>query len=268
MKKDYSADLKNGTFIKKAPITKSEVEIIMSRAAYEISGSTAGFYCPKLHSIDQENGEMTFELLINCKNLRQIFIKKAGFISNTKDLQKLEEIFRRVGKALYQVHSKLVQKSDLEKQALPSQFIDNQNIKDLVFIHGDFTLNNVMYNESLDKIYFIDWSSSPVFEQPANFGPRFWDISFFISSTFYFSFSTFFKISFRKKLIENFLSGYLENHQESTSHFNKKMFSFLSQNNYYNLYRSYWKNKNQSFRDRFFQSISANFLNRFINENH
>lgn len=267
MKKNYSTNLDTGTFVKKAPISKSSVEILMSRAAYEFSGSEAGFYCPKLHSFDKESGEMTFELLVNCKNLRAVFIEKAGFFSSKKDRDKLQEIFKRVGKSLYYIHSKLFQQKDLEKHSLPFQYVENQEINDLVFIHGDFTLNNVMYDESLDKIYFIDWSSSPFFEQPANFGSRFWDLSFFISSTFYFSFSTLSKIVFRKKLIDNFLSGYLENYQESSFSLKRKMFIYLSENNYFNLYRSFWREKNLSIKIRFLQYISKNSLNRYIRNN-
>jgi hypothetical protein len=122
---------------------------------------------------------------------------------------------------------------------------------------------NVFYNQNNEEIYLIDWSTSPVFEFSANFGPRYWDLSSFISSLFYFSFSTFFSYKVRKDLTQAFLSGYLKKSNLDSNIFLNRFQAFLSSYNYYKLYNSVHKSS-KSIIIRFLIAYSNNRLNKFI----
>jgi tRNA A-37 threonylcarbamoyl transferase component Bud32 len=53
-----------------------------------------------------------------------------------------------------------------------------------VYFHGDYTPFNVCFNSARDRLVLVDWSSAAILEQVATFGPRCFDLAWFVACLF------------------------------------------------------------------------------------
>ena len=234
-------DLENGVFRKYVPADKFRCELQMNKEARKLTLNNGLFEVPDIKFADAENYVIEFELIKDIKMLRAFFITNAKFGALSKEKSLLYNLFNRIGKALSLIHNIGQNFDDDSKKTFPKDFFHSKFEKDLVFIHGDFTLSNILYNENSNNLYIIDWSTSPVFDFSANFGPRYWDLSFFVSSLFYFSVSTIFSYQLRISLLKEFLAGYLFEKDIDRKIFSANFKEFFSSYNYYKLYDSIYK---------------------------
>lgn len=207
-----------------------------------------------------ENCKIEFQI-IEPFSFRKSYLQASRFFCAKEKLTVLKELFVRLGEVLAYIHSiKPVSSAD----CFPKGFFEDRFNKqtDEVFIHGDFTMNNIfIYN---NEFTIIDWNTSSLFDFHAEVGPAYWDISFFASSLFNISFTTLFSYQQKKFLMNEFLSSYVEKRALNKKAFLIELKSFLLSYNYYALanYKSVLeKNKNA-----FLLKRSKDQLERFISE--
>ena len=259
---NFSIDSENNLFRKFIPTNKFQHEVDMSKGAYEMASETELFDTPIIKEINSEKNEIDFELLEEITTLRAHFISNFAYSSSAKQLSEFKQLFSRIGKSLNLIHSGKKYFEGISRTTFPDGFFKADFNKDLVYIHGDFTLSNLLYGKN-NKLFIIDWNTSPVYGFSASCGPRYWDLSFFISSLFYFSISTFFSFKVRKELAKEFLSGYLKESDLDTEEFLKEFSEFLNSYNYYKLYDSIYKS-NKSVSEKLLIIYTKNRLNNFI----
>ncbi|MCH2230260.1 MAG: aminoglycoside phosphotransferase family protein [Crocinitomicaceae bacterium] len=228
-------DQEKGLFIKKAPQDKLNNEYQMSSYGYELSQNSKLFQSPK--PIVLSKGELSFELLKDISPLRSFFIKTIKENSTKEALRILKSHFVQLGKVLADIHSG-ENSNGLEKKAFPSDFFNSKWNQDDVTIHGDFTTNNVLFNSNNEGITIIDWSISPIFDFVANQGPRYWDITVFLSSLFLSSIKTYFKTEIRVELAKVFIESYIEaSNIKEVLEFKRNLSEFLLEYHLYKVYK-------------------------------
>jgi len=231
-------DFHNNIFRKYLSKEKFISELEMSQLASDISSTSNLFDTPNLIRSDHDNSILEFELIDNAITLREFFIALAGWGATPKQQSELCNIFYRLGQSIFIIHNRDINSINVSIRKFPSALFSQELIDQSVLIHGDFTLSNILFTRKSERIDIIDWSTSPIFHYSANVGPRYWDLSFFISSLFYLSYSTFFSYQLRGKLVKEFLSGYLHDADLNSAVFLSELSGFLRRYNYYKLYYS------------------------------
>lgn len=232
----FEVNKERKVFIKHLTEAKFRSEWEMSGMGASVALASGFFKTPSIKHAEPEKCVLEFELLTQTATLRKYFIQMAGFGASNEQKVKLERLFERVGRSLASVHEMGKTDDSVTKIAFPDGFIENRFSEESVLIHGDFTLGNLLYDEETDELQIIDWSVSPVFDFAANYGPRYWDLSFFISSLFFCSYSTYFSFDLRNYLIQCFLKAYLSKTNLDKNTFAKALGDFVASYNYYDLY--------------------------------
>lgn len=173
------------------------VEQVKTRRGAEIGDQTGLFYVPRVLFFDPQEGVLEFEHLAGLHNLLAL--------ASRRDPRALD-LAGRAGAALAAVHQRLVLPEE-SKVALAAEWMDppGQN----VFIHGDFTGDNVCYHEPTGRLVIVDWSGAPFMKRVPTFGSRFFDVMWFIVSLFYNRLER--RVSRRAamKLADSFLDAYV-----------------------------------------------------------
>ena len=145
--------------------SKADSEILMSMEMASFSKCQNEFCVPEVIEVDRTNNTIKLEYIGNALTLRQYYIGelKKFFQSN----QKLEAIIKRMAEAISTVHKKFGIQNGIKKYNLPDKY-NFSNVGYNNYLHGDFTLNNILFNLNKNQIYIIDWSTSPVFPFQAN----------------------------------------------------------------------------------------------------
>ncbi len=202
--------------VKKVEASKIELEIEVTKLAYQLSQKTDLFTVPEIVAADLANGTITYRYLENIVPLSALLIN--GELT--------AEIINNVGKSIRFVHQNLVltQKKSLDKSY---DFLDPTQYRS-AFLHGDFTLNNVQYDLTAKKIVILDWSTSTSFGKAGNWGVVYWDLSKFISSIFISAKVSLFYRKEYENLAYQFIKGYTSNQEELLvlKKFGKKSSSF------------------------------------------
>jgi len=202
----FEIDKERKVFIKYLAESKFQSERDMSKLGAEVGQTSGLFSTPTLIQAYSDKCVLEFELLEHTSTLRNYFIEMAGI-------------------------------------DFPDGFIEDRFSETSVLLHGDFTLGNLLYDSTSETLNIIDWSISPVFDFAANHGPRYWDLSFFISSLFFYSYSTYFSFNMRVDLTKSFLVGYLAENDLDRQTFVRELADFVSLYNYYDLYDGHKKVK-------------------------
>lgn len=261
--KKFIVDNESEVFRKFIPSEKFQNELEMSTIAYELGQSTDLFDSLLIKNIDSSKKAIEFELLKKYSTIREHYIKNAKYGSSDQQFKHLKALFQRLGKSLSFIHNGEAKFKGVEKRGFPKEFFKQEFENDLVYIHGDFTMRNILYIKEVEKLFIIDWNTSPIFDFSANYGPRYWDLSFFISSFYLFSFTTFFSYKSKQELVAAFLFAYLENSNIEKKTFLDKLSNFLKSYNYYRLYGSVlYTDKN--FMKRMLLKYSERMLEKFI----
>lgn len=249
-------------FEKKVDSGKADAELLMSRKMVSFSKHHSQFNVPNVLKIDRDNHILTLEHIHNATPLRQYYIY--ALKKRYKSITSLEDVIKMVAESIAIIHMEFGTGKSIIKYNLPDIY-NNNNYE--TYLHGDLTLNNVLYNSQENKIYIIDWSTSSVFPFQANFGCKFWDITFFISSLFVTSPSTFYMSEIRCQIADLFIETYLNKSglsQESQQR--KDLYNYIKTNNYFILYRDHWNKSNLSFFKNIIFKKSHYDLNNFIQE--
>ena len=256
MQNKHFIDENKEIFRKKIIKGSIELEASMTKAAQKLSKQKKTFIVPQIYTIDKDNNLIEFELLKEAIPLRVPFNRSLRPFAKSSQFKSINEIFFSLGEILASIH--ISDKfENIPKKSFPKNFF-NPTSKE-VYLHGDFTLHNLLYDPHLDKIVILDWSTPQSLGFQANWGPNLWDLCILISMTFHYSPSTLiYSFLKRKKLVLSFLKGYQSIITESKKIYIRELQHFLRD---YNLYKV-----NPGIKNNFITKYSISMLGKFIEE--
>ena len=113
-------------------------------------------------------------------------IKNVTHVGQFENFNNNIQFAKRIGQCLAIIHSNY-KLSDNLVDSLPND-LANINSKQ-VFIHGDFTGNNILFHQHNDKLFIIDWMMTKIHEEKATFGTVYFDIAWFLNFQYFSQFS-------------------------------------------------------------------------------
>lgn len=140
------------------------VEAEKSRRAAQIGLESGLFRVPEVVNFDQDAGILEFEYVRNLITFSDMV---------TRALPAHEELAERAGRALARIHQQLCL-DDLMRIPLPQEWTGDHEGD--VFLHGDFTANNVCVDEKNMELVIVDWSAAPFVGRMATIGPGLFDV--------------------------------------------------------------------------------------------
>jgi len=150
----------------------SRRERLRTMAGRTVAQQTGLFVVPEIITFDDALGEIAFERL-----------PLAGLHEALSDRDRSVEIVGRVARALAAIHGRM-QWSERDTRIHPDG-LGISTKRELVPLHGDFGLTNVLYLPASDRIAIIDWSNAEWIGVDADLGAPEIDVAVFLTSLFY-----------------------------------------------------------------------------------
>ncbi len=198
-----------------AILKHGDAKLLLDEAVKTIKGSYISrkykiFYVPKINECNFDQGYLNFERILNLTPIRDLLFKK-----------KQNEIFYNIGHSLILIHENLILEKN-QKIPLPER-IQEKGLN--VFIHGDYSIDNVCIDSVSKKLIIIDWQMTKVFGGTSTFGTPYFDLIWFLNNLYFQSFDRIIYSTRIKSYADSFLAGYIEN---SSQHFFLNDFSKYS----------------------------------------
>ncbi len=162
-------DDKLQTITKPVPAVRFEMELAMSREAHRISALQHRFTVPQIIRSNPEEGTISLEYYPNLRSIR-------SFLDDSEIMPRL---VRMAAESLAYVHANL---SPEKKIGLPPELDLPERPETGVFLHGDYTIENVQVDNALEKLVILDWSLTPLVNCAANWGTFYWDLGWMVKS--------------------------------------------------------------------------------------
>jgi hypothetical protein len=144
------------------------IEAEKSRLAAEIAADTGLFSVPRVVRFDPAASHLDFERVPQLTQFSEL-VGRGGPEAMT--------IAERAGRALAIVHKRLKLDATM-RIPLPARW--RSEGEDDVFIHGDFTANNLCIDERSGQLVIVDWSTAAYLGNVATVGPRSFDVAWFV----------------------------------------------------------------------------------------
>jgi len=167
----------------------------MSRAA-EVGEETGWFKVPRILKFVESEGVLELERITDLVKLRDLVYE--GY-------PRLIRLMESAGRALAGVHGKLELPSPV---TIPLVLDFHSDREDEVFVHGDFTADNVAWSEALNSLYVLDWSTAPLFKGIGNKATRYFDLVWFSFFLFVSAHRRIMGSRNGSALVKAFLAGY------------------------------------------------------------
>ncbi len=136
-----------------------------TRRAYAIANESELFRVPKVLDFDEDAGRVVYERL-SLKPVSQTPWRERA------------EIAKKLGRALAVVHNRLIL-PECMRISLPEPL---DMPLDEVFFHGDPSIDNVCVDVTNSELILIDWQTTRHYGGRATFGPRYFDLFWFITN--------------------------------------------------------------------------------------
>lgn len=160
-------------FIKKQTIVNAEIEYEKTVKAALMGVEAGFFYVPEILKYSRDEGKIIFERITEFISLREIII------NNHKYNHDLDKIIEQLGISLYHIH-RISNMNVFKSNILPIELL---NEFPFVFLHGDFTIDNIAFSKiKAPDIVIFDWASSDYVGGNAVFGPALFDLAWFAKS--------------------------------------------------------------------------------------
>ncbi len=173
LSKNYSiVTLEENKVIKEGLPKLMKIEYEKTLQAFNIFNKSDFFCVPKILDYDQEKGRIVFERIEN--------VLKVGRFQNLSIYG--IDTTAKIATGLANIHMNFNLPENLI-EPLPKELADYDSQQ--VFIHGDFTGNNILFSPNDNKLYIIDWMMTKSHEGMATYGTAFWDIAWFLNFQFY-----------------------------------------------------------------------------------
>jgi hypothetical protein len=148
------------------------LEVQKALAARAIGASSGLFYVPRVVAADPEAGRLSFEHLSGLITLCELTGRGDARVMTALDL---------LGRGLAAVHDRLHLPPEM---AVPILAGWEEADDDLVFIHGDLTMNNVCWDGDADRMVVLDWCTARSIGAAITLASRYLDLAWFCASIF------------------------------------------------------------------------------------
>jgi hypothetical protein len=149
---------------------RMRVEIEKTMRAFDIGRRTGLFRVPEVVDYDERRGVAKFEKVSPLVSIRQRLTFGRGYRS----------LAERTARALAAVHNLLELPQEMAIP-LPSELQDEGNA---VFLHGDFSFNNVFVDTGSEELVILDWQMTKLHGGAATYGTRYFDAAWFLNNLF------------------------------------------------------------------------------------
>ncbi|UCD49588.1 MAG: phosphotransferase [Phycisphaerales bacterium] len=149
---------------------RMRVEVEKTTRAYDIGQRTGLFRVPEVLDYDEHRGVAVFEKLSHLVSIRQ------GLMFGSR----CPSVAKRTARALAAVHD-LLELPEEMSVPLPKELADGGNA---VFLHGDFSFNNVFMDTRSDELVILDWQMTKLHGGAATYGTRCFDVAWFLNNLF------------------------------------------------------------------------------------
>lgn len=150
-----------------------EIELAKTKQAIQIGDKTGLFYVPRVIDFRPQEGVLEFERIEGLCDFQEMIIRndnrRYGFLE-------------KLGQGLAITHETITLASGMKKN-LPDEWM--RLSEDYVFLHGDLSAYNICYQEQTERLVVLDWSTSPLLGGSFTYGPRTFDLAWFIYSIFF-----------------------------------------------------------------------------------
>jgi tRNA A-37 threonylcarbamoyl transferase component Bud32 len=183
------------TVVKTQEPAASRRERLRTLAGEKVSQQTGLFVVPKIVRFDDAAGEIVFQRL-----------HLAGLREALSDHSRGLEMAGRVARVLAAIHGLMKPDEGATTTNAGEMGINPQ--RDVVPLHGDFGVSNVLYLPTSDRIVVIDWSNADWTGVKADRGAPEIDVAIFVRSLFHRSLLDRTPASHRHNVARHFLATY------------------------------------------------------------
>jgi hypothetical protein len=190
-----AVSIRDDVIVKTQERGASQRERLRTLAGRTVGEQTGLFVVPQIVAFDDARGEIVFERL-----------PVVGLQAALSEPDRSVEIVGRAARALAAIHGRM----ELGKTATatyPGAMGISQH-RNLVPLHGDFAITNVLYLPALDRIAIIDWANAVWIGVDADLGAPEIDIAVFLTSLFHRRLFSPWSIPRRHELARHFLAKY------------------------------------------------------------
>lgn len=173
----------------------SRQERLRTEAGREVAQQTGLFVVPEIVSFDDSRGEIVFERL-HLTGIRQVL----------SDPSRSMGLAGRVATVLAAIHGLMKPDESATMMSAGEMGISPQ--RDVVPLHGDFGVSNVLYLSGSDRLVVIDWSNADWIGVKADLGAPEIDVAIFLRSLFHRSVLDRTPVSRRHSVARHFLGTY------------------------------------------------------------
>jgi hypothetical protein len=153
------------------PAALLAMEAEKTERAAALAADSGLFHVPRVVRFDSFNGVLETEWIPNLQTVASILANGQGN----------PDLLEAVGIAVAHVHTHLQLPESMSvpvPRGLMAEPADN------VYLHGDFSLGNVCFDPSRNKVVIVDWSGAPILGGMFSFGPRYFDLLWFSAGLF------------------------------------------------------------------------------------
>lgn len=155
--------------IKRVEPALFDIEVAMTTAAHTVATECGLFYVPKVLGYDKAARTITLERVSDIVSLRDFLARNP----------ERTQLISQAGKALALIHSRLRISEALRWLPVVESEAGGT---DLVPLHGDYSLRNVMWSERRQDLVVLDWASANARGNPGVRGSRYFDLGHFVTS--------------------------------------------------------------------------------------
>lgn len=184
------------TVIKTGPPDSIRVEVEKAVRGFEIGQDCGLFSVPKILDYDQSKGQVVFERLHNIWSIREVIELR----------RKYDSLAETIGHSLAIIHNKLTLPKDMITPLPPDFSLPAAE----VFLHGDFSIDNICVGSSCPPIIVLDWQMTKVHGGNTTYGTRYFDLAWFVNNLFSRMFHRYLFSAPVAPIARKFLSSYFE----------------------------------------------------------
>jgi hypothetical protein len=167
-----SVSIRDDVVVKVQEPLASRKERLRTLAGRRVGQETGLFMVPEIVSFDDARGEIVFERLQLTK-LREVL----------SDRDRGMEALGRVGKVLAAIHGRMEPSEGARRTGERTLGVSTQ--RDVVPLHGDFVVLNILFLPASDRMVVIDWANADWIGVDADLGAPEIDIAVFLVSLFH-----------------------------------------------------------------------------------
>jgi hypothetical protein len=167
-----AVSVEGATVVKIQEPATSRREPLRTDAGRVVAQQTGLFLVPEIVSFDDSRGEIVFERL-NLTGIRPVL----------SDGSRSMGLAGRVARVLAAIHG--LMKPDESATTTSAGEAGISPHRDVVPLHGDFGMSNVLYLHSSDRLVVIDWSNADWIGIRADLGAPEIDVAIFLRSLFH-----------------------------------------------------------------------------------